>query len=129
MNLVGIGARCIEGDADVLVERVLAQAFDAFVRGGDPVLACHGEALRFLVDAYYDGQVHVLRVLDHLHHQVGADVARTDDSGPYESHCHHPYTKFATQVPNGPSALLKVISKRSPFTALARGTRLPERIT
>jgi len=81
MGLVGVGRGGVEDDADLGIGRHPLQAFDPLMGGGHAALAGHRQALGLRVDADHRGELHVLGVLQHLHHQVGADVARADDRG------------------------------------------------
>ena len=63
----------------------------SFVGRGDAMLASHGQPFRSRVDPHNRRQFHVLRILDHLHHQISADIARTDDCGLHA--CHYCFLK------------------------------------
>ncbi len=139
MHLVGVGRGCVEHDADLGVNVHLHEAFKPLMGGGDAALARHGEPFGRLVDADHGHQLHILRIFDHLDHEVGADIARPDDrrldlarhqilltaSRASDTLFINLQIKRAVQLPTPWSC----ISNTSPACAGSSGTRLPDNIT
>src|SRR5690606_16394856 len=76
---VGRGRGGIENEVDVGKSFQAGQSFDALVGGGHAHARSTGQAIGGRVDADHGGHFDVLRVAQDLDHQVGADVAGTDD--------------------------------------------------
>jgi len=79
VHLVRVGGGRVEHDADVGILGHGLEAVDPLVRGGDAPRARQSEPFGRRVDPDDRDQFHVLGELDHLHHQVGSDVSRSDD--------------------------------------------------
>ncbi len=79
VDLVRIGRGRVERDADLAIAGEFLQPLDPFMGRRDAMLASHREAFGGGVDPDHRGELHILGIFDHLHHQVGADIARADD--------------------------------------------------
>ena len=79
MILVGVSRGRIEDYLNLRIGRQLHEAFQAFVRGGHAMLTGQRKPLGLRVDADHRNQFEIFGILDHLDHQIGADIARSDD--------------------------------------------------
>ncbi|MNF97247.1 hypothetical protein D3C84_800670 [compost metagenome] len=76
---VGASGGGIEDEVDLAKDRQAGQALHAFMGSGHAQSCCAGQTVGRRVDTDHGAHFQVLRVAQHLDHQVGADVAGTDD--------------------------------------------------
>ncbi|MNI45837.1 hypothetical protein D3C76_984690 [compost metagenome] len=84
---MGTGRGRVEDEDDVLEHIHAAQAFNTFVGHGHAHALGAGQTVGGRVDADHDRHFQVFGVTQDLDHQVGADVAGTDDGDFEFVHC------------------------------------------